>query len=159
MCNSDYINLTQITGKPPQTTYPFKTTPRWLSCKHLNDCATKAPNINSKIITCTFIKCSPNNLQHKNVLVWLADCAMLRPLILQEGITVSNVEPRKTDVKLRISSHKYILPWQQWMVILKGNWFFGSKKINSTKIQVPLNTTISFKHQEHLCNHINYADD
>lgn len=133
MCISDYINLTQITGKPPQTTYPFKTTPRWLSCKHLNDCATKAPNINSKIITCTFIKCSPNNLQHKNVLVWLADCTMLRHLILQEGITGSNVEPRKTDVKLRISSHKYILPWWQWMVILRGNWFFGSKKINSTK--------------------------
>lgn len=79
--------LNQNTQKHPQRAYPFKTAPRWLSCKHLNDRATKAPNINSKIITCTFVKCGPNNLQHKNVLVLLR---MLIPLVWNKQVIYSN---------------------------------------------------------------------
>lgn len=130
MIYSDYINLTQNTGKPPQTTYPFKTTPRWLSCKHLNYRATKAPNINSEIIPCTFIKRGPNNLQYKYVLVWLH---MITPLIwnkqviyskqnkiihrcLQEVIAVSNV---KTKISIH-STHQHInIPY-----LGKVKWWF-----------------------------------
>jgi hypothetical protein len=45
--------------------YPFKITPRRFSIEHLNDGATKTPDINSKIIANVFNKESLNHLQKK----------------------------------------------------------------------------------------------